>query len=81
MKIVESNEGKSGWEVPPKDMKRRARVLGRANNMHHQGVKRKGWGDMNLDYDQRVVMDCRAPLKIMERTNEKRGHSEAGIQC
>ena len=57
MEIVESNEGKSGRKVPPKDMNGGARVLRRANNVHHRGVKREGRGNMNLNNDQGVVMD------------------------
>ena len=35
LEIVKSNEGKSSWEVPPKDVERRTRVVGRTNDMHH----------------------------------------------
>ena len=45
LKIVKSNKGESSWEVPPKNMKRGARVLGRTNNMHHQVLKEKA-GEM-----------------------------------
>ena len=76
MKIIESNEGKSSWEIPPENMEGRTRVLGGTNDMHHRGVKRKGWGDMNLNYNQGVVMYLRTPLEIMERTDKKRGSSE-----
>ena len=79
LKIVESNEGKSGWKVPPKNMERRARILRGANDMHHWGVKREGWGNMNLNYDQGVVMDSGTPLKVMERTNKERGCSKTGV--
>ena len=79
MQVIESNEGKSGWKIPPKDMKRRARVLGRTNNVHHRGVKRKGWRNMDLDDDERVVMNCRAPLKVVERANKKGGSSKSGV--
>ena len=79
MEIVEGDEGKSGWKVPPKNMKRRARVLGGANNLHHQGVEREGWGNMNLNYDQGVMMDSRTPLKIMKRTNEERRGSKTCV--
>ena len=49
MKIAESNEGKSGWKIPPKNMDGRAGVLGRANDVHHWSVKGKGGGDVNLN--------------------------------
>ena len=79
MKIVESDEGKSSWEIPPKNMEGRARVLGRANNMHHRGVKREGWRNVNLNYNQGVVMHLRMPLKVVERTNKKGGSSKTGV--
>ena len=79
MKIIESDEGKSGWEIPPKDMEGRARVLGRTNNMHHRGVEGESGGNMNLNYDQGVVMDSRTPLKIMKRTNKERRSSETCV--
>ena len=79
LKIVESDEGKSIWEVPPTNMKRRTRVLGGTNDMHHRGVKRKGWRDMDLNDDQGVMVNCRTPLKVMERTNKKRGCSKTGV--
>ena len=47
--------------------------------MHHRGVKGKGRGDVNLNYNQRVVMDFRTPLKIMEHTNKERRSSESGV--
>ena len=79
MKIVESDERKSGWEIPPKNMKGRARVLGGANNMHYWSVEREGWGNMDLNYDQGVMMDSRTPLKIMKRTNKERRSSETCV--
>ena len=79
MKIVESDERKSGWKIPPKNMDGRARVLGRANDVHHRGVKGKGGGNVDLNYNQRVMMDLRAPLKIMKCTNKERGSSEACV--
>ena len=79
MEVVESDQGKSGWKVPPKDMKRRARVLGGANDMHHRGVEREGGGNMNLNYDQGVIMDSRTPLKIMKCTDKERGSSETCV--
>ena len=78
MEIV-SDDRKSGWKIPPKNTKGRTRVLGRMNNMHHWAVEGEGWGNVNLDYDQRVVMDGRTPLKIMERTNKKRRCSKPSI--
>ena len=79
LKIVESNEGKSVWKVPPKNMNGRTRVLGRANDVHHRGVKGKGGGNVDLDDDQRVVMDLRTPLKIMKCTNEERRSSKTCV--
>ena len=79
LKIVESDERKSGRKVPPKNVNRRTRVLGRANNVHHWGVKGKGGGDVDLNNNQRVVMDFRTPLKIMKCTNEERGSSKACV--
>ena len=79
MQIIESDEGESSREVPPKDMNGRAGVLRGTNDMHHQGVKGKGWGDMYLNDDQGVVMDFGAPLKVMERTNRERGRSKTSI--
>ena len=76
---MEGDKGKSSREIPPKDVNGRARVLGRANNMHHWGVKREGWRDVNLNYNQRVVMYLRVPLKVVERTNKKRGSSKTGV--
>ena len=79
LKIVESDEGESGWKVPPKNVNGGARVLGRTDDMHHRGIKGKGWRDMYLNNDQGVVMDLRAPLKVMERTNEERGCSKTSV--
>ena len=79
MKIIESDEGKSSWEIPPKNMERRARVLGGTNDMHHWGVKREGWGNVNLNYNQGIMMYLRTPLKVVERTDEKGGSGETGV--
>ena len=79
LQIVESNKGKGSREIPPKNVKRRARVLGRANDMHHRGVKREGGRNMNLNYDQGVMMHFRAPLKVMECTNKEGGCSKTGV--
>ena len=79
VEVVESDEGKSGWKVPPKNMNGRTGVLGRANNMHHRGVKGEGGGNVNLNYNQRVVMDLRPPLKVMECTDKKGGSGETGV--
>ena len=49
LKIIKSDERKSGWEVPPKDVDGRARVLRRTNDVHHRGVKGEGGRDVNLD--------------------------------
>ena len=79
MKVIESDEGEGGRKIPPKDMNRRTGVLGRVNNVHHRGVKRKGWGNVDLDDDQRVVRDFRTPLKIMKRTNKERGSGKTCV--
>ena len=79
MKIVESDKRKSGRKVPPKDMNRRTRVLRRTNDVHHRGVKRKGGGDVDLNDNQRVVMDFRTPLKIMKCTDKERGSSKTCV--
>ena len=79
LEVVESDEGESGWKIPPKNMERRARILGGVNNMNRRGVEREGGGNMNLNYDQGVMMDSRTPLKIMECTNKERGSSETCI--
>ena len=79
MKIVESDEGKSSWEIPPKNMEGGARVLGRANDMHHQGVRREGWRNVNLDYNPGVMMHLRTPLKVVECTNKKGGSGKTGV--
>ena len=60
-------------------MNGRTGVLGRTNNVHHLGVKGKGWGDVDLNDDQGVVMDFRTPLEIMKRTNKERGSSKSCI--
>ena len=44
-----------------------------------RGVEGKGWRDMNLNNDQGVMVNCRAPLKVVERTNKERGSSETGV--
>ena len=80
MKIVESDEGESSREIPPKDVNGGAGVLRGTNDMHHQGVKRKGWRDMYLDDDQGVVMDLGTPLEVMKRTNKERGRSKTGVE-
>ena len=79
MKIVESDEGKSGRKIPPKDMNGRTRVLGRANDVHHRGIKGEGGGDVDLNNDQRVMMNLRTPLKVMKRTNKERGSSKTCV--
>ena len=79
LQIIEGNEGEGGREIPPKNMKRGARVLGRANDMHHQGVKREGWRNVNLDYNQGVMMHLRTPLKVVECTNKKGGSGKTGV--
>ena len=57
LQIIKGNERKSGREIPPKDMNGGAGVLRGANNVYHRGVKRKGWGNMNLNNDQGVCQD------------------------
>ena len=79
LQIIESDERESSREIPPKNMKGRAGVLGRANDMHHRGVKREHWRDMNLNYDQGVVMYFRTPLKVMECTDKEGGSSKASV--
>ena len=79
LEIVKSDEGKSSWEIPPKDVERRTRVLGRMNDMHHRGVEGKGWRDMDLNNDQGVMVNCRAPLEVVECTNKERGSSKTGV--
>ena len=49
LEIIKDDERKSGWEIPPKDVDGRARVLRRANYVHHRGVKGEGRRDVNLD--------------------------------
>ena len=79
MQIIESGERKSGGEIPPKNMNGRAGVLGRVDDVHHRGVKGKGGGDVDLNNNQRVMMDFRTPLKIMECTNKEGGSSETCV--
>ena len=79
MKIVESDEGKGIRKIPPKDMNGGARVLRGVNDMHYWGVERKGWGDMDLNNDQGVVMDLRTPLKIMKCANKERRSCETCV--
>ena len=79
MQIIKSDERKSGREIPPKDMNGRAGVLGRADDVHHRGVKGKGGGNVDLNNNQRVMMDLRTPLKIMKCTNKERGSSETCV--
>ena len=45
MQIVESDERKSGREIPPKDVNRGAGVLRGANDVHHRVLKEKA-GEM-----------------------------------
>ena len=79
MEIIKGDEGKCSGEIAPKDMQRGTRVLGRTNDVHHQGVKGKGWGDVDLNNDQGVMMDCGMALKVMERTDQKGGCSKSGV--
>ena len=79
LQIVESDEGKGSRKIPPKDVNGGARVLRGANDMHHWGVERKGWGDVNLNNDQGVVMNLRTPLKVMKRANKERGSCETCV--
>ena len=79
LQIVESDERESSGEIPPKNMNGGARVLRGTNNMHHWGVEGKGWGNMNLNNDQGVMMNFGAPLKVMKRTNKERGCSETCV--
>ena len=50
LQIIESDDWESGREIPPENVNRRTRVLGRVNDVHHRSVKGEGWGNMNL-YD------------------------------
>ena len=49
LEIIEGDKRKSGWEVPPKNMNGGTGVLGRANDVHHRGVKGEGRGNVDLD--------------------------------
>ena len=79
MQIVESNEGEGSRKIPPKDVNGRAGVLGRTNNVYYWKVEREGWGDVNLNYNQRVMVHFRTPLKVMERTDEEGRSSETCV--
>ena len=79
LQIVESDERESSRKVPPKNMNGGARVLRGANDVHYWGVERKGWGNVNLDNDQGIVMNFRTPLEVMKRTNEEGGSSESCV--
>ena len=79
LQIVESDERKGSRKIPPKDVNGGARVLRGANDMHHWGVEGKGWGNMDLNNDQGEMMNFRAPLKVMKRTNKERGCSETSV--
>ena len=35
LQVIESDDWKSGWKIPPKNVNRRAGVLGRMNDMHY----------------------------------------------
>ena len=80
LQIIESRGRESCREVPPKDMNGRAGVLGGAHNMHHRSVKRKGRGNVNLNYNQRETVELRSPLEVMESTDEKRRCSKTSVQ-
>ena len=80
LQIVESRGREGCREIPPEDVNGRARVLGRAHNMHHRGVKRKGRGKMNLNYNQRETVELRSPLKVMESTDKEGRHSKTSVQ-
>ena len=79
LQIVECDEGKSSRKIPPKDMNGGTGVLGGTNNMDHRGVKGKGGGDVDLNNNQGIMMDLRAPLKIMKCANEKRRGGETCV--
>ena len=79
LQIIESDKGESGRKIPPKNMNRGAGVLRGANDMHYRSAKGEGGGNMYLNDDQRVVMDFRSPLKVVERTNKERGSSETCV--
>ena len=79
LQIIESDKGESGWKIPPKNMNGGAGVLGGTNDMHYWSVKGEGWRNMYLNDDQRVVMNFRPPLKVVERTDEERGSGETCV--
>ena len=79
MQIIESDEGESGRKIPPKDMNGRAGVLGRTNDVYYWKVEREGWGDVNLNYNQRVMVYFGTPLKVMERADEEGRGSETCV--
>ena len=68
LQIVESDKGKSSRKIPPKDMNGGARVLRGANDLHHRSVEGKGWGNMDLNNDQGVMMNFRSPLEVVKCT-------------
>ena len=51
LQIIKGNNGESSREVPPKDVNRRAGVLGRTNDVYYWKIEREGWGNMNLNDD------------------------------
>ena len=79
LQIVESDERESSRKIPPKNMNGGARVLRGTNDMHRRGVEGKGWENMDLNNDQGVMMNFRAPLKVVKRTNKERGCSETSV--
>ena len=70
LQVVESCRREGCREIPPKNVNGRAGILRRAHDMHYRGVKGEGWGDMNLDYNQRETVKVGPPLKVMESTDE-----------
>ena len=79
LQIIEGNKRESSREIPPKDMNGRAGVLGRMNDMYYWEVEGEGWGDVDLHYNQRIMVYLRTPLKAMKRTDEKRRGGETSI--
>ena len=79
LQVIESDDWKSGWKIPPKDVNRRAGVLGGTNDMHYRSVEREGGRDVNLYNDQGVMVNSGTPLKVVESTDEKRRSSKSGI--
>ena len=79
LQIIKSVKREGSRKIPPEDVDGGAGVLGRANDMHHWGVKGEGRRNMNLNQDQGEMMDRRAPLKVVEHTDEERRPSKTSV--